>query len=251
MNLFHLRRCKTYLKGNLIMRTKKQDAGKTKTAETKAAAEVKETVSSDKTETKPETVKAEVPKKPAKRVFIKKETEKTPEEKPAVSAEKAAEDKPAAKRGPRKAAKIEEPAAEKKSRGRNTASVVLSAPVAEEKPAAKRAAKKPVTIETICGKVEKKIKKAVAAKFDKTIAVDIEVWGFEDGSSHKMFIEVKEGKVNVQPYSYNEKNFRVAINFELAVGFVNGKNTLNDLLNSDKFFAEGNIADAVKFASIF
>lgn len=122
-----------------------------------------------------------------------------------------------------------------------------------EKAAPKAAAKKTksVTIDTICEKLEKKINKTKAAAIKKTIAVDIEVYGFEDGSNQKMYAEIKDGKVNVAPHSYDDKNFRVALSFANAVAFVNGKITLAELLDSDKFYAEGNIADAVKFASIF
>lgn len=118
------------------------------------------------------------------------------------------------------------------------------------KPAAKKT-KSPVTIDTICEKLEKKINKTKAAAIKKTIAVDIEVYEFEDGSNQKMYVEIKDGKVTVAPHSYDDKNFRVAISFENAVAFVNGKTTLSELLDSDRFYAEGNIVDAVKFVTIF
>lgn len=122
-----------------------------------------------------------------------------------------------------------------------------------EKAAPKTAAKKTkaVTIDTICEKLEKKISKTKAAAINKTIAVDIEVYEFEDGSNQKMYVEIKDGKVTVAPYNYDEWSFRVSLSFENAVAFVNGKITLASLLNSEKFYAEGNIADAIKFASIF
>lgn len=122
-----------------------------------------------------------------------------------------------------------------------------------DKAAPKAAAKKTksVTIDTICEKLEKKINKTKAAAIKKTIAVDIEVYEFEDGSNQKMYVEIKGGNVTVAPHSYDDKNFRVALSFANAVAFVNGKITLASLLDSDKFYAEGNIADAVKFASIF
>lgn len=110
---------------------------------------------------------------------------------------------------------------------------------------------KPVTIDTICGLLEKKISKEKAAKINETIAVDIEVWGFEDGSNQKMYIEVMNGKVSVMPHSYDAKSFRVSLSFLNAMNFVKGKTSLAQLLESKDFYAEGNIVSAIKLASIF
>ncbi len=107
---------------------------------------------------------------------------------------------------------------------------------------------KPITIDTICSLIEKKASKP---KFKDTIAVDIEVWGFEDGSNHKMYIELKDGKVSVMPHSYDEKDFRVSLSFANAVDFAKGKVTLAKLLESPDFYAEGNITAALKLATIF
>lgn len=120
-------------------------------------------------------------------------------------------------------------------------------------PAAKKTVRKPkpITIETICGLLDKKISKEKAAKIKETIAVDIEVWGFEDGSNQKMYIEVMDGKVSVMPHSYDAKSFRVSLSFTNAMNFVKGKTTLAELLESRDFYAEGNIVSALKLAAIF
>lgn len=110
---------------------------------------------------------------------------------------------------------------------------------------------KPITIDMICGLLEKKISKEKAAKINETIAVDIEVWGFDDGSNRKMYIEVMDGKVSVMPHSYDAKNFRVSLSFANAMNFVKGKTTLAELLESKDFYAEGNIVSAIKLAAIF
>lgn len=110
---------------------------------------------------------------------------------------------------------------------------------------------KPITIDMICGLLEKKISKEKVAKINETIAVDIEVWGFDDGSNRKMYIEVMDGKVSVMPHSYDAKNFRVSLSFANAMNFVKGKTTLAELLESKDFYAEGNIVSAIKLAAIF
>lgn len=135
----------------------------------------------------------------------------------------------------------------------STAKKTASKPAAKKASATKttkKAPKKPaITIETICGKIEKIVSKTV--KFKDKIAVDIEVWGFEDGSNAKMYIEANEGKVTVAPYTYDEKDIRVAISFSNAMSFAEGKIKLADLLSSSDFYAEGNIVAALKLASIF
>lgn len=153
--------------------------------------------------------------------------------------------KPAAKAPAKTAAK---PAA-KKPAAKKTAVKKSTAKKAPAKKAVKKA--KPVTVDNICKLVEKKIVKSKAAAVKTDVAVDIEVWGFEDGSNQKMYIEVKGGKVSVMPHSYEAKDFRVSLSFANAMAFANGKLTLAKLLESKDFYAEGNIVSAVVLASIF
>lgn len=149
--------------------------------------------------------------------------------------------------------------AAKKKPGRKPGTVKAAAKkttaktAAAKNPAAKRPGRKPkpITIETVCKLIEKKIVKANVSKVKGTVAADIEVWGFEDGSNQKMYIEVKDGKASVMPHTYNAKDFRVSLSFANAMDFANGKITLAKLIDSDDFYAEGNIAAAVKMASIF
>ena len=149
-------------------------------------------------------------------------------------------------------------AAAKKKPGRKPGTVKAAAKKTTAKtvaknPAAKRPGRKPkpITIETVCKLIEKKIVKANVSKVKGTVAADIEVWGFEDGSNQKMYIEVKDGKASVMPHTYNAKDFRVSLSFANAMDFANGKITLAKLIDSEDFYAEGNIAAAVKMASIF
>lgn len=167
--------------------------------------------------------------------------------KPAAKA-KTAEKKPATKTAAKPAAK--RVAAAKKTAAKTVAAKPAK-PAAKKAAPAKRTAKKAevVTIDTICAKLEKKLGKKTSVK--EKIAVDIEVWGFEDGSNSKMYIEINGGKITVSPHTYDEKNFRVSLSCANAVAFVDGKLTLKALIESKDFYAEGNIAAAVKLAAIF
>lgn len=149
------------------------------------------------------------------------------------------------------AAKTTKPAAKKTGAAKTTAKSGVKSTA--KKTAAKSVVRKPkpITIDTICKLVEKKIVKTKATAIKTNIAVDIEVWGFEDGSNYHMYIEIMGGKVSVMPYSYDGKDFRVSLSFANAMDFANGKITLDKLLESKDFYAEGNIVAALKLASIF
>lgn len=184
---------------------------------------------------------------------MKKTEEKSTAVKTAASKTAA---KPAAKKAaPKTAAK---PAAKTtakapaKTAAKKTTKTAAKKPAAKKAPAKKAVRKpKPVTVENICKLVEKKIVKSKAAAVKTDVAVDIEVWGFEDGSNQKMYIEIKGGKASVMPHSYDAKDFRVSLSFANAMAFANGKLTLAKLLESKDFYAEGNIVSAVLLASIF
>ncbi len=194
-----------------------------------------------------------------------KTTSSASENKPTVkntgTVEVKAEATVAAKKPTTRRAKSTASAADKKTAAKKTTEVKKTRAKSSAGTAAKTAAKKnapakrrtkkddTVTIETICAKLEKKVGKKIS--INEKIAVDIEVWGFEDGSNRKMYIEINEGKITVSPHTYDEKSFRVSLSCANAVAFVDGKLTLKDLITSKDFYAEGNIVAAVKLASIF
>ncbi len=170
-----------------------------------------------------------------------------PKAKPAAIKAKAVDKKPATKTTAKSVAKKSD--ADKKTTAKSAAAKTTK-PVTKRTPT-KRTTKKAdvITIDTICSKLEKKIGKKTSLK--EKIAVDIEVWGFEDGSNSKMYVEINGGKITVSPHTYDEKDFRVSLSCANAVAFVDGKLTMKALIESKDFYAEGNIASAVKLASIF
>lgn len=193
--------------------------------------------------------------KPAAKTTAKKATSKT------ETAAKKSTTKASAKKTAAKPAKTTKPAAKStaKTAAKPAAKTTVkkttkaSAKTAVAKAPAKKGGRKPapVTIDTICAKLEKKIDKRKVSAVKEKIAVEIEVWGFEDGSNSYMYVEVNEGKVTVAPHDYKEKSFRVSLSFANATAFVNGNITLKKLVESGDFYAEGNIASAVKLSAIF
>ena len=180
---------------------------------------------------------------------MKKTEEKSTAVKSAAKTTAAKKTAPAASAKP--AAKASKTTAAKKTTAKKTTKTAAKSTA--KKAAAKKPVRKPkpITIDNICRLVEKKIVKTKAAAVKTDVAVDIEVWGFEDGSNHKMYIEVKGGKATVMPHSYDAKDFRVSLSFANAMDFANGKITLAKLLESKDFYAEGNVVAAIKLASIF
>lgn len=207
---------------------------------------------------KPEEKKTVAAVSPAEKTVAAKEPAKAAAEtktaaaKPAAKKTAAAAKKPAAKKTAAKPA-AKKPAAKSAAKPAAKTAAKSAAKSTAKKPAAKKAVKKApaVTVDTICKKLEKKINKTKAAAVKGKVAVDIEVWGFEDGSNAKMYIEVNDGKVTVSPHTYEAKDFRVSLSCANALAFVDGKLTLKALLESNDFYAEGNIAPAVKLAAIF
>ncbi len=239
-----------------------------KKAVAQAAAENKSVVNeAPATEVKTETKTTSVPfaAKPAAKTTTKKAASKT-------EAVKKTAAKPAAKKAvvntakaPKAAAKTTTKAAEKtnlkstekaaaKTASKTTAKSAANKTAKTEtaKAPAKRGGRKPapVTIDTICAKLEKKIDKRKVSSIKEKIAVEIEVWGFEDGSNSFMYVEVDNGKVTVSPHNYETKNFRVSLSCANAVAFINGNIALKKLIESDEFYAEGNIVSAVKLAAL-
>lgn len=162
-------------------------------------------------------VKAEEAPKTAK-------TEKKPAKAPAAKkAEKPAAKKPAAK-------KAEAPAPAPKKR-------------APRKP-------KTLTVEDVAAKVAKKIDKAAAKQIVPSgkAAVDIKLYGpFE---AH-MYIEIKDGAVNVAPYDYIEKDLEAALPVDVALAIADGKTTVKEAVENGSLYVFGNVQFALMFAKLF
>lgn len=194
---------------------------------------------------------------PAKAVTVKDDAKTAvkaaPADKKPAAKKTAAAKKPAAKKT------TEKPAA-KKAAAKTTASAKAAKPEAKTtakatKPAkaepAKKGGRKPkeLTAEDICAKIAKKAGKAKAAKIDGTIAVEFKVYGWENNDeNHKfIYIEVKDGKLTVAPYQYDDCTLKADIPLADIVAFADGKLSLKDA----KIYAAGNFGDALKLASLF
>lgn len=197
------------------MANAKKTAAPAAKTEAKAAAPVEKKVAA------PAEKKAEAPKTEVKAAAA----EKKPAEKKAAA--KPAAKKPAAKKAAAK------PAAKKP---------------AAKKPAAKKApAKKEITVADVAAKLAKKLDAKKAAAIDGKCAVDIKLYGqFE---AH-MYIEVKDGKLNVAPYDYVERDIEAAVSVENALAIIDGKLSIADALADGRLYAFGNIGVAAKLMKL-
>ena len=189
-----------------------------------------------------------------------KSAEKKPAAKKTTAAKKPAAkkttEKAAAKKTDDKTAKVPAKAAEKpeaKAAAKPAAKRTRTAKPADDKaePTAKRGGRKPkeVTIEDICAKVAKRSTKAKAAKITGVVAAEFKIYGWDNSDeNHKfMYIEVKDGKLTVAPFNYDDCTLKADIPLADIIAFADGKLSLKDA----KIYAAGNFGDALKLASLF
>lgn len=160
-----------------------------------------------------------------------------------AAAPKSAEKKPAAKKAAPK--KAEKPAAAKKAPAKKAEAPAAAAPK-------KRAPRKPktVTVDDVVAKISKRIDKTAAKTVaaEGKAAVDIKLYGaFE---AH-MYIEIKDGTVNVAPYDYIEKDLEAAVPVDVALAIADGKTTVQEAVENGNLYVFGNVQFAMMFAKLF
>lgn len=154
--------------------------------------------------------------------------------------------------------KSEKPAAKKTAAKKPAAKTTAAKPAVKaaktaKKPAAKKTVKKPVfvTADEMCVKLRTLINSEKAAAVKTNVAVDVEVWGCENESKCHLYIEIKDGVLDVQPYDYNECSFEAYISYENMIKLLDGKLTIKDAVANGALNANGNIPAALVVASIF
>ena len=169
------------------------------------------------------------------------------------------------------AAKPEKPVEVKASKTAEVTAAPAETPKAARKPAAKATAKyavkpaakadsapkkragrkpKPITVNDVVAKIYKRIDKAAGKQVaaEGRAAVDIKLYGsFE---AH-MYIEVKDGKVSVEPYDYIERDLEAAVPVDVALAIADGKTTIKEAVENGSLYVFGNVQFALKFAKLF
>ena len=145
-----------------------------------------------------------------------------------------------------KAAPAETPKAARKPAAKATAKNAVKPAAKADSAPKKRAGRKPkpITVNDVVAKIYKRIDKAAEGR----AAVDIKLYGsFE---AH-MYIEVKDGKVSVEPYDYIERDLEAAVPVDVALAIADGKTTIKEAVENGSLYVFGNVQFALKFAKLF
>ena len=151
-----------------------------------------------------------------------------------------------------KAAPAETPKAARKPAAKTTAKNAVKPAAKADSAPKKRAGRKPkpITVNDVVAKIYKRIDKAAGKQVapEGRAAVDIKLYGsFE---AH-MYIEVKDGKVSVEPYDYIERDLEAAVPVDVALAIADGKTTIKEAVENGSLYVFGNVQFALKFAKLF
>lgn len=151
-----------------------------------------------------------------------------------------------------KAAPAETPKAAKKPAAKTTAKNAVKPAAKADSAPKKRAGRKPkpITVNDVVAKIYKRINKSAGKQVaaEGRAAVDIKLYGsFE---AH-MYIEVKDGKVSVEPYDYIERDLEAAVPVDVALAIADGKTTIKEAVENGSLYVFGNVQFALKFAKLF
>ena len=90
-----------------------------------------------------------------------------------------------------------------------------------------------------------------AAKADVSgigfLAVQVNITGDNGGV---FYVEVKDGKINVEPYPYNDRNCEITISSDNLVKLINGKLDPVAAFTLGKLKVNGDIGKALEFSKI-
>ena len=105
-----------------------------------------------------------------------------------------------------------------------------------------------MTYEQIVEKVKKALKKVDASGVKGHLAVQVDVYGEGEGA---FYIEVKDGKVDVQPYEYFDHDLRIRCTAGEIISIVEGKKKIIEEVAAQNIEALRNVARIDEFAELF
>ena len=101
--------------------------------------------------------------------------------------------------------------------------------------------------EEIVAKVKKAYAKADTALVDEHLAVQVDVTGEGEGA---FYIEVADGKINVEPYEYNDRNCAVTMSLTDFNKLIDGKLDPVLAFTMGKLKVDGDMGKALEFANV-
>ena len=104
-----------------------------------------------------------------------------------------------------------------------------------------------MTYEEIVAKVKNLCGSAELKGYDKHLAVEVAIKGEGEGV---FYIEAKDGKVNVEPYSYNDRDVRFTATADNFLKLASGKLDPVFAFTTGKLKVDGSIEKALEFKKI-
>ena len=104
-----------------------------------------------------------------------------------------------------------------------------------------------MTYEQIVEKVKKVLEKVDASGVKGHLAVQVDVYGEGEGA---FYIEVKDGKVDVQPYEYFDHDLRIRCTAGEIISIVEGKKKIIEEVAAQNIEALRNVARIDDFAEL-
>ncbi|MBQ1311776.1 MAG: SCP2 sterol-binding domain-containing protein [Blautia sp.] len=93
--------------------------------------------------------------------------------------------------------------------------------------------------------------RTLASKIDASnrgfLAVQVNITGDDGGT---FYVEVKDGKIHVEPYEYNDRNCAVTINMENFLDLISGKLDPVKAFTFRKLKVDGDLGKALEFANL-
>ena len=104
-----------------------------------------------------------------------------------------------------------------------------------------------MTYEKIVEKVKKALSKVDATGVNGHLAVQVDIYGEGEGA---FYIEVKDGKVDVQPYEYFDHDLRIRCTAGEIISIVEGKKKIIEEVAAQNIEALRNVARIDDFAEL-
>ncbi len=104
-----------------------------------------------------------------------------------------------------------------------------------------------MTYEKIVEKVKKALSKADASEVKEHLAVQVDVYGEGEGA---FYIEVKDGKVEVQSYEYFDHDLRIRCTGDEIIALAEGKKKIIDEVNASNIEALRNVSRLWDFDTV-
>ncbi len=104
-----------------------------------------------------------------------------------------------------------------------------------------------MTYEEIFSKTKKELSAAYVSSVKENLAVEVDITGEGAGA---FYIEVKDGKADIQPYEYYDRDCKLITSGESFLEIVDGKLDPKKAVLTGKLKVEGSVEKALEFAKV-